>query len=91
MRAVLKYKVDPLHGRTRVSFLIPKGAEPVEVHEQHGAVHMWVLADPSAPLTERTFQVVGTGHLEVPDDAVHIGTAHLSGGVYVFHIFEVTP
>lgn len=83
-RTVWKFELQP-----RITLLMPAGAQALHVHEQNGGVCLWALVDPEAPKEARTFLTFGTGHEGVPEDARYVGSAHLSGGVLVFHVFEV--
>jgi len=50
---------------------------------------MWALVDPEVEKETRHFVSFGTGH-DVPDRPMTFtGTAHLHGGMLVFHVFEL--
>jgi hypothetical protein len=36
---------------------------------------------------DRSFRVYGTGHA-IPDDATYVGTALVSSGILVWHLYE---
>jgi hypothetical protein len=68
---------------------MPKGAQLLSVCEHGGDICLWALVDPVAEKETRRFLGVGTGH-DVPDVPMNfIGTANLSGGSLVFHVFEL--
>lgn len=79
-------------GGDKDSISIPIGSEILEVHEQYGEVCIWALVSPKEEKEERFFEVYGTGHDIVQNpcqpDLNYIGTAHLSNGSLVFHVFE---
>ena len=68
---------------------MPKGAELLSVQEQREQVRLWALVDPSAMKVTRKFQVVGTGWDFDPTDLTFVGTYQVSGGDFVFHLFEI--
>ena len=83
---------------------MPKGAEIVSVGLQHadsstipanviGEVFdfvFWACVDPNAPLVNRKFRTVGTGHPYFIDDEVYkfVGTVQFPDGL-VFHLFDL--
>jgi hypothetical protein len=87
-RRVYKYDL-PLDDYVIVE--MPTGAKILSVHEQWGKAWLWALIDPAeARTTKRALRIVGTGHtMEYTDQFAFIGTVHLSGGLLVFHVFEV--
>jgi len=88
--AVWKYTLDPADFRGGfIALDMPHGARVISVAEQFGEIAMWALVDPQAEKIKREFYVAGTGHL-VPDETQgsYVGSAQLSGGVLVFHVFE---
>lgn len=74
---------------------MPTGAIVRHVHEQSGQIRLWMQVDKSQSMTNRYFQLYGTGK-ELPasevdnDRLVYIGTFHLSAHT-VGHLFEVLP
>lgn len=68
---------------------MPSGAKILSVQAQDGEPVLWALCDPEAKKANRTFVIVGTGHL-VPENAgQYIGTFQLPEYVFVGHVFEV--
>ena len=84
MKTIWKFVVEPA-----CSIDMPAGAQVLSVREQGGAICLWALVDPAAPLEARRFIWVGTGH-RMPDEAplTYLGTGHLDQGALVFHVFE---
>lgn len=70
---------------------LPKGAQVLSVHEQHGQACMWVLVDPTQThMKRRTFKLVATGEpIPDADNLKFIGTVMLMEGSIVLHAFEV--
>lgn len=73
---------------------MPEGAMPCHVAVQkmnfgrNRRVQMWATVDPTRPLTERYFVLVGTGQ-PAPglDHSIYIGT--VLDNQFVWHVFEV--
>lgn len=70
---------------------MPKDAEILSIQEQNNKPCIWALVNPDNETEERYFELFGTGH-DVPCgmgiERNFIGTFQLSGGVFVFHVFE---
>lgn len=89
MRTIYKY---PLTVTGHNALRMPKGAEVLTVQMQHGVPCLWVLVDTDAPECERVLRIYGTGHpISDDENALYVGTFQLSGGAFVFHVFEVVP
>ena len=86
MRAVWKYPLPLIEGAFHV-YDIPDGIVRL-VGEQSCTIMMWVEVDPEAPPTRRTFQIVGTGHPEIDEGFVYLGTVQI--GMFVWHVYETT-
>lgn len=88
MRRVFRYE---LHGDETVLEL-PEGASVLHVGAARGRhVDLWALVDESRPKQQRSFVVVGTGHVVPEAFTAFVGTAfmHLAPGApLVFHVFE---
>lgn len=70
---------------------LPADAQILHIDVQHGELQMWVLTNPDLETAEtRTFIMLPTGHVlpDHPLNLTHHATLILSGGDYVFHIFE---
>ncbi len=67
---------------------VPQGAELLCAREQHERICVWFRCDPSAPQSSRTVAIVGTGNGAPAADGRYLGTASLSGGALMFHVFE---
>ena len=85
MRAIWKY---PLHlGVNHLS--MPQHARIVSIDQQPGiGPCAWAIVDPEMPPTERTFEVVGTGH---PFNADWIYVGSWQNPPFVWHLLEATP
>ena len=84
MAQVWKFVLQP-----EISLSMPKGAELLSVASMGDDICLWVRVNPNAEKVNRTFLGFGTGH-DMPDNLQlqFVGTAHLSGGALVFHVFE---
>lgn len=67
---------------------MPKGAQVLSVQVQHGKPMVWALVDPKADMERRISHVVGTGWDFEPAGMTYVGTFQVSGGEFVFHLFE---
>lgn len=81
-KAVWKYVLQP-----ECTLKMPKGAKCLTVQMQSGQPMLWVLVDPKAPLEDRKFLVLGTGHEGEVTHRGYVGT--WQSGSYVWHLFEV--
>jgi hypothetical protein len=71
--------------------MMQKGAEIIHIAEQYGDICMWAIVDTDAEQEKRCFNIVETGHEIYNDMGInrkYIGSVHLDGGSFVFHIFE---
>ena len=71
---------------------MPEGAKVLSVAESGASGYrllMWALVDPDAPMRDRRFRVLGTGH-PFPDaeECRFVGTVQTHVGL-VWHLFEV--
>lgn len=91
MRSVWKYPLLGFNEEGHLTSIVelPAGAKVLNVAEQKGVPHMWVLLDnnPEAPKEPRHFVVRGTGH-NVEEDLVYVGT--WQSPPFVWHLFEKT-
>lgn len=88
MRTIHRYR---LSHRERQSVPLPEGAEILSVQRREGTddqFDLWALVDDSKPLFGRVILIIGTGHAMPDDPVVHISTVQVSGGKFVFHVFE---
>lgn len=84
---VYKYKL-PTNGYVEIE--MPRMAELLYVAEQNGDLCLWALVDPDAWTVMRRFRIAGTGHAMAPSECEHyIGTVLMSGGLVVWHVFEI--
>ena len=68
---------------------MPSGAEILCVQSQHERGWIWAIVDPDAPLIDRVFRLVGTGHPIAQSKLLYIGTFQQHAGALVWHLFEV--
>jgi hypothetical protein len=88
-RAVWKYPISLDGGITR--YQIPEGARLLHCAEQAGSICLWFEVRPDEIRTQqRAFRIFGTGDAAIDDHLTYVGTALLSGGSLVFHVYEVT-
>jgi hypothetical protein len=89
VRTIYKY---PVEVDDEFTIGLPEGARVLSVDTQHGEPVMWALVDPTAPTTNRTFRVIGTGHpIEDAAELAFVGTFQMRGGSLIFHLFEKSP
>lgn len=84
MKTVWKYTLTP-----EATLEMPVGAKILSVQAQQDEVVMWALVDTEAKLEKRGFLVYGTGNQIPYHNVQYLGTAQLSEGSLVFHVFEV--
>lgn len=82
MRVVYKYPL--MIGYNGIS--LPLEAEIVHIAEQHGQLQMWVEQDPNRPMSQRQFNVYGTGHPIYNNNEHHLATVLV--GDFVWHVYE---
>jgi hypothetical protein len=80
-RRIYKYDL-PMIGTHVIA--MPRGAKILSVQDQSGAMRVWAKVDPKAPMENRRFVIVGTGHL-VPAALTYLAT--VQQGQYVWHVF----
>jgi hypothetical protein len=87
-KSIFKYTLET----TDSQYLdLPKDAEILTVQTQFDEPQLWALVNPKNENTERHIEIFGTGHPVYCDMGIerkYIGTYQLSGGNYVFHVFE---
>jgi hypothetical protein len=81
MKTIYKYNLS-LPG----SKAMPLGSTIVKVGIQNGQCCIWALVDTNAPIEERRFVIVGTGH-ELDDNMVYVGTVFEEP--FVWHVMEL--
>lgn len=85
MRAVWKFTLEMVAIQ---SVEMPKGAKILDVQFQDESLCLWAGVTPGKESEERTVQIVGTGHRELPDAGItYLATVQKNG--YVWHVFEV--
>jgi hypothetical protein len=86
-QVIFKYVIELIE---RQVIAMPEGAQVRSVQMQHGQIVMWAQVDPDVPKEDRTFAVVGTGHVEIDPDGMEY-VESVQDGSFVWHIFEVSP
>lgn len=70
---------------------MPEGTEILSFQAQNEQLCLWARLDPEAEKVERAFQIVGTGHEALrASNLKFIGSVQVDGGLFVFHLFELT-
>ena len=85
MRTIWKYTLEDPNQKIDM----PKDAKILTVQEQHGLPCIWAEVDKDAPLEERTFVVVGTGHDIDFSNGEYIGTYLICNDNLVWHVYEL--
>lgn len=87
MRTIYKYKLDTTDLQT---VQMPEDARILCVQTQQGEPCLWAMVNPERKRVDRQIATYGTGHpIPVDISAGYIGTYQLSGGMLVFHVFDV--
>ena len=68
---------------------VPAGTDFLCAREQFERICVWFRCDPRKSIEKRTIAIVGTGNAAPGDDGLYLGTASLSGGQLMFHVFEI--
>ena len=87
MRTIWKYPMSLGTGSDWKTYDIPDGIVR-HVGVQNREVMLWIEVDPEAKLRRRTFKIVGTGHEEIGEGFVYLGTVGI--GPFVWHVYETT-
>ncbi len=93
MTTISKYELR-LGMNEQTEIVLPEFACPLSVHQQNGAICMWMKVDTSQHFIKRYFSVVGTGW--DLDDREVIGPIRMFIGTVLidsraWHVFEVSP
>lgn len=85
---------DGLNGNDTFELLMPKGALPFSVGNQHGKPVLWVMVKQSEDEegnTKKRFLICGTGRtlMKHPNLLKPLGTILMEGGYLVLHVFEI--
>lgn len=98
MRTVYKYSLSLTDTQT---IKMPRGAKIVHTGlqwfnaENDHHICLWAEVDSEfvEDLVDRRFDIVGTGHIILRNDAFYVGTvqmpANMWGNVFVWHVYEV--
>jgi len=82
-KVIYKYAIERLHDNV---LEMPTGAEFLHVDVQDGRAVAWFMIDTTAPLSDRGFEIIGTGQA-IPQGRKYLGT--YQEPPYVWHLFEV--
>ena len=84
MKRIYKYELS------KPTVRMPQGAEVLTVQIQAGHLCAWALVDDAAPLVDRVFEIIGTGHAIANDGEEYPGEylGTVQDGPFVWHIFE---
>jgi hypothetical protein len=90
MKTVWKYQLELLaNGQAENTISMPLGSAILGVHLQYGKPVLYALVDERQPHTEQRVIIFrGTGHREIPDNAIFLGTVLLHNHTLVLHFFE---
>lgn len=82
MRTIYKYPLTL--GFNGVS--LPSSAKIIHIAEQNGQLQMWVEQADCGLLSQRQFNVYGTGHYIYNNNEMHLATVLV--GDFVWHVYE---
>lgn len=71
--------------------MLPQIIKILSLQEQNGRLCMWAIVDPTAPQSERHFEILGTGFPVAFGQRKYLGTVQMQQGTLVLHIFECFP
>lgn len=84
-RLIHKY---PLELTYTQDIFMPVGSKILTAMVQNDTICLWAEHQPDTTLQEwRRIQIVGTGHVASPEEAIYINSVQM--GVYVWHIYEI--
>ncbi len=86
MKTIWKFPL-PLTDNPMVE--MPQDALVLDVQIQHGEICLWAVVDGKAPLENRSFFVVGTGHPMPAHAGRYVRTVQQDR--FVWHVFEERP
>ena len=81
----------PLQVTDKQTIKLPSEHEILCVQIQGRLPCIWAMVNPYAPEEELLIETIGTGHRINEDKGMtrnYIGTYQISGGAFVFHVFE---
>ena len=86
MKTIWKF---PLKMVENQSVEMPSDAKILSVQIQFEEPMMWCLVEPDKPKIFREIRIIGTGNeIERQFEGIYIDTIKVSGGNYIFHIFD---
>jgi hypothetical protein len=90
MKTIWKYPItlEPIQ-----EIEMQKGAEILTFHKQgsrhEDEMYIWCLVHTKNEKEKRTFLLVSTGDLDIPEKAEYVGTIWLLNGSHVIHLLEL--
>ena len=82
---VWKYELKIIN---KQSLMMPVGASPLAVAEQHGKLMLWALVDEKNRRLDHTIIVIGTGHPWPDGSHRYVGAVPI--GEFVWHVLWPT-
>jgi hypothetical protein len=79
----------PLEAVDEQTIDIPRGGRVLSVAVQRGAIVVYALVDPKAPIEKRVVRIHGTGHSCDLDGFRFVGTVLLRNDALVLHVFVI--
>jgi len=91
MKVIWKYPLEIIDVQ---KVYMQEGSEILSVQAQHGKLCLWAICNSHLPDgVARVIEIIGTGNPVAENDELtrtYIGTAQMSGGALVWHVFERT-
>lgn len=86
MKTIWKYSLNPAD---YTDITMPLGARVLTAQVQDGVICIWAEVDPNAsPETTHRFTLCATGQQIATYPGDYVGTVQLSGGRFVFHVYD---
>lgn len=85
MPTIWKFTLQPTDSQV---IDMPAGAKVLTAAVQGYDVCLWAEVNPESPSRPRRFRMFGTGHPMPSEPGLYVGTAILSGGSLVLHVYE---
>jgi|HubBroStandDraft_1064217.scaffolds.fasta_scaffold78010_2 hypothetical protein len=87
MKTIWKFPITESFRAFSIS--MPRGATYLHFGEQSGAMQLWMLVDPAAPLRVRQFRIADDSVEDDDfDDYVHVGSGPRGNLGDILHLFE---
>jgi len=90
MRTIYKYPIQITGEVQKIE--MPQNGRICDFQEQGTHPTLWVEVNTEMPTEIRKFQIFGTGvEIPDPDDHNYCYRGTVQRGIYVWHLFEITP